>query len=293
MMNTLRHRYFILAIGLILAGFGIFSISPARAATLSISSGTISIDTAGQRINAIEVHLTFDPQKMLIENLNTGGSVVNFWVQSPTVSNRAGTIDLSGIIPGGLTTAKGTIVSFNAVSLQPGAVAQFNIVSAQALLNDGKGTPAALSIANASFIPLAAATSSPSLNTSPPDPFLPQIGRDPGIFGGDYFVAFAATDPQSGIDHYEILEGSDTVWHTATSPYRLTDQSLSSNIYIRAVDGAGNFRVVELPAENKPTSGMMSAGRGWLEAVLGLIVLLLIVLVVAWCIWKWKKYRRG
>ena len=65
-------------------------------------------------------------------------------------------------------------------------------------------------------------------------------------------MAFSTTDPQSGIDHYEILEGSDTVWHNATSPYRLTDQSLSSNIYIRAVDGAGNFRVVELPAENSP-----------------------------------------
>jgi len=177
--------------------------------------------------------------------------------------------------------------------LQPGVVAQFNVVSAQALLNDGKGTPAVLSVVNTPFVPLVAATSSPSLDTSPPDPFLPQIGRDPSIFNGDYFVAFAATDPQSGIDHYEILEGSDTVWHTATSPYRLTDQTLSSNIYIRAVDGAGNFRVVELPAQNKPGSGMMAAGHKWLEALLGLVVLLLMVSGIAWCILKWKKDRRG
>ena len=32
------------------------------------------------------------------------------------------------------------------------------------------------------------------------------VGHDPKIFSGQYFVAFAASDAQSGIDHYEVLE---------------------------------------------------------------------------------------
>jgi hypothetical protein len=289
-MNIMRHRYFIFILCLAIAGPALLLAGIARAATLSISSGTISIDTEGQAINAIEVHLSFDPQKMSVENISTGGSAVNFWIESPTVSNQAGTLDLSGIIPGGLTTASRAIVSFNVVSLQPGVQAQFNVVSARALLDDGKGTPATLSIVNTPFVPPVAVTSSPLLDTSPPDPFVPQIGRDPSIFNGDYFVAFSTTDPQSGIDHYEILEGSDTVWHNATSPYRLTDQSLSSNIYIRAVDGAGNFRVVELPAQNTPAK--ISPARAWGLPILGLIVLLLIVLEIVRRMWKWKQKER-
>ena len=63
------HRYLIFILCLVFAGPGTFSHPGiARAATLSISSGTISIDTAGQAINAIEVHLSFDPQKMSVEN---------------------------------------------------------------------------------------------------------------------------------------------------------------------------------------------------------------------------------
>ena len=233
-----------------LIGCGLFVSLVAHAAVITVLPGAINIDTQGQSVNAIELHLSFDPGAVSLQNLNTGGSIVNFWIQSPAISDQNGTLDLSGIIPGGVTTASGTIVSYLTVPIRPDVLTQFKVVSARVLLNDGKGTEAAVSVVTIPFSATAPAISSPATDLLPPDSFVPQIGHDPNLFDGDYFVVFSTTDPQSGIDHYEVLEGSDTVWHVATSPYRLHDQSLSSNIYVRAVNKEGNFRVVKVPATN-------------------------------------------
>ncbi len=278
-----RHPFIIplIAIGCL------FAAASAHAAVIDVSSGTISIDTQGQSVNAIELHLSFDPGRIAITRVSDGGSIVDFWIEPPSVSNASHTIDLAGIIPGGLETSNGKIASFTAVPAGSGGGAvSFSLVSAKVLLNDGKGTPAAVTVVSAPFVLHAQTSSPPVPDTTPPDPFIPQIGRDPAIFGDAWFVAFSTTDPQSGINHYEIMEGSHTVWHVAVSPYRLSDQSLSSNIYIRAVDNAGNFRVVELPAAH-PRTGTAASDQ---------IVLFITACVILWIgifaiVWMWTRRK--
>jgi hypothetical protein len=99
-------------------------------------------------------------------------------------------------------------------------------------------------------------------DVTPPDEeepleFLPVVGKDPSVFKGDWFLAFAAADTGSGIDHYEVAE-TKTRWGVPTyaraeSPYRLVDQSLASYIYVKAVDRAGNERIAAVePSEQGP-----------------------------------------
>jgi hypothetical protein len=89
-----------------------------------------------------------------------------------------------------------------------------------------------------------------------PERFAPVVSRDPGIFGGQYFLAFATTDKGSGLDHYDVLEvpagtaiGQDVPWQTVASPYLLKDQTLGSDVYVRAVSRAGTVLVAKVPAE--------------------------------------------
>ena len=109
------------------------------------------------------------------------------------------------------------------------------------------------------------------IDTTPPEPFKPEIGRDPSIFGGKYFLSFAATDKTSGVDHYEVIElpykkifgflpsnkyysesEINKEWKKAKSPYLLKDQKLMSLIKVKAVDKAGNERVEEIYPSKKP-----------------------------------------
>jgi hypothetical protein len=263
-------------------------IHSALAATVTIVSpptGTnqvsIVLNTAGEAINAVGVQLSFNPNEFSIQSVSDGGSIIELWVQPPTFSNSAGTLDFSGVIPGGITTVRGLVLTVSLVPKQVTSTQGFSVVSAQALLNDGKGTPAALSIVNGPFDISAGSSSSSTLpDTTLPDSFLPRVARDPNLFGGKYFLVFSTTDQNSGIDHYEVLESGIGTWQTATSSYLLRDQTLSSNIYVRAVDEAGNVRTVELPAQNpKPASSGLDP---ILLAIFGVLLLAGAALAYRW-----------
>jgi len=88
------------------------------------------------------------------------------------------------------------------------------------------------------------------IDTEVPEAFTPVVASDQSIFNGKYFLVFAAQDKGSGIDHYEVREtrayGKKRSWEIAESPYLLRDQTLSSYIYVKAVDRVGNERVAEI-----------------------------------------------
>ena len=93
------------------------------------------------------------------------------------------------------------------------------------------------------------------IDTTKPEEFKPEIGRDPAIFEGKYFLSFATVDKMSGIDHYEIIETRDKkqdIWKKVESPYLLEDQSLQSKILVKAVDKAGNERISKMTLPSKP-----------------------------------------
>ncbi len=286
----------------LLAAFCVTSF--AHAATMAIqpvavSGGTqviaVTLDTQGQSINAIAVHLTFDPSEFAVSGVTDAGSIVDLLIAPPTFSNGAGTVDFSGIIPGGANVSRGTVVNIAIVPKENGMSAGFDVASATALLNDGRGTPAPLTVASGPFaIALSSSTPMPAIDTQPPAAFTPEIGRSPALFGGQYFLSFSTTDQRSGINHYEVLEVptgtgvKSSGWQTAQSPYLLQDQTLSSDIYVRAVDNAGNFRIEEVPALH-PASPATQIGNE-IELFVGSIVVLLIL---GGALWIWKRKRRS
>jgi hypothetical protein len=231
-----------------------------------------------------------------LKNITDGDSVVSLWIDPPA-TEASGTIDLAGIMPGGFDGANGPIFSFTLEALAPGT-GVIRVARATVLANDGQGTPLPISTESVSVtVDPAPANSAPAIPVAPavdytaPNPFTPQIVSDPGIFGGQYFLVFSTTDNSSGIDHYEVLEApsgssekSFSSWHVATSPYLLTDQTLSSDIYVRAVDHDGNFIVVKLPAEHPYAQW----GRWGLWTGAAFIVLVVLLLFI----WKLRR-RRG
>lgn len=151
----------------------------------------------------------------------------------------------------------------------------FNSNNTRVLVNDGLGTEDDLELKNASFA-VASHSVKPDqfwkyrieMDKIPPEPFVIELHQNPDVFEGKYYIIFNTTDKQSGLDRYEIKEiGSDELlgiekklkfyekwfkeeapkagWVTAKMPYQLNDQSLMSVIKVKAIDKAGNERIVE------------------------------------------------
>jgi hypothetical protein len=72
------------------------------------------------------------------------------------------------------------------------------------------------------------------------------------VFGGLYYIVFSTVDKQSGVDHYEVFENG--AWEKVVSPYKLPDQSLKSEIKVKAIDKAGNERVGDYAGDVIPPS---------------------------------------
>jgi len=148
---------------------------------------------------------------------------------------------------------------------------------------------------------------------TPPEPFTVEIGRDENIFNGQYFLSFSTVDKQTGIDHYEVLEispadyalaqGQASVlsritnkilghglaglnWQVATSPYLLQDQTLKNMIKVKAVDKAGNERIVDFidqPLYSSSYTARFGNWIFWIETAIIVILLALLAIVTIRC----------
>ena len=215
------------------------------------------LNTEGETVNAYEGIVTF-PDILTIEEVREGGSLISFWLEKPYADGNR--ILFSGITPGGFSGEKGEIFRVIAAAASEGAGA-ISFEDVQVLLHDGEGTRSDLQTTDLAFsvdtaIPVTDLILAP--DTTSPEPFTPVLSRDPSIFNNDYFLAFEATDADSGIDRYEVLESGEPIddllegnWPTVVSPYRLEDQSLSGFAYVRAIDRAGNIRVAAVDLEKE------------------------------------------
>ena len=164
--------------------------------------------------------------------------------------------------------------------------------------NDGQGSPIAASSTSATVTVAAAVSGTiplpPTVSFAVPEPFVPVISENPDVYGGKHFLVFSATDKGSGIDHYEVLEVPtgrhaalpSSSWQVATSPYLLQDQNLSSDIYVRAVDHAGNAIVVKVPAQYPAAS---AAGIDW--ALLGCVCIGILLCVAIFMLRRRRMLR--
>lgn len=216
------------------------------------------INTEEENINAMAGKVIFPTDLLEPKEIRDGNSIVNLWVDRPALKSN-GEIAFSGITPGGYKGANGLLFSLIFRVSKSGPVS-IKINEGQALLNDGKGTEAKLSTP---ALALRTVTKSDGEqidynidDKTPPELFVPEIAKDDNIEGGKWFVVFVTQDKESGIDHYEVQENSSNKpgdnWQTAVSPHILSDQTLRSYVYIKAVDKAGNQRLSAVNPKNLP-----------------------------------------
>ena len=77
------------------------------------------------------------------------------------------------------------------------------------------------------------------IDSKSPLPIDTVISKEPTLYDGKYILIFSTTDKGSGIDYYDVKEGSES-FSKVTSPYILADQTNSSLITVTAFDRAGN-----------------------------------------------------
>jgi hypothetical protein len=259
---------------------------PARAATIGVDvvrmddgwfRADVTLDPEGDDLNAVSGTLTFDASLLELKRLEDR-STVTLWVERPALA-RTGEVDFAGTVPGGFGAEPVTLFSAAFQETGTGA-ARIGFRDALALKDDGAATPASLRIVPSELSVQGHRPGDPApalADDVPPEPFDPQVARDPSLFDGVWFLSFAAQDKESGIAGYDVAESLTFVepnrlgserWRAAESPYRLQDQSLESWIYVRAVDRSGNVRI-----ETRPPSARPAYQGAWRWGILGVLAL--------------------
>ncbi len=298
---------------ILLSLFFLFGVNIANAAEMALVS-PVDVFSVGQQfqvnlvltnekesINALEGDMSFPAELLELQNIQDGDSIINFWIKRPKVPDPqlSSAINFSGVIVGGYKGKSGKVFSMVFKTKKTGAGA-IEIKNVRAMLNDGKATPAQLDLKKFTLkvkdyvaapvgagFKSAAGTGALQDNT-PPEPFTPLVSNDPKLFGGKLALIFATQDKGSGIDHYEVREGSGP-FMTVTSPYILKNQKADASIIVRAFDKAGNMRdAFYAPPKSASSATTTESAKDnrllfpWLGAFLILVGLYLVVRFIKW-----------
>lgn len=117
-------------------------ISPASESIIEGSTFEVSVylDTKQNSANTVDVTLQFPPDKMAIVNPSAGKSLIQAWLQPPSYSNVQGNARYTGIIPNGVVTGSGLIVTIVFKAIGPGNASVIVSPASSVLANDGLGT---------------------------------------------------------------------------------------------------------------------------------------------------------
>lgn len=216
----------------------------------------VMIDAENQ-INAVSVGI-FIPPEITLADAVLGNSIINFWVDKPNFDESSGLLTFSGIIPGGFQGEKEPllIVKFKTTKQEGKTYLNFNKEKTKVYLHTPEGVEDLLKLGSLALTIAKGKENSgvETVDRDPPEDFKPEISRNPNIFGNKWFLVFAAQDKGFGIFRYEVCEGSKRKCVPAESPYLLQNQNLNKNIFIKAVDKAGNEKIAALPPQ-KPLQG--------------------------------------
>ncbi len=251
----------------------------------------------GYNINALEGEIII-PDGLNVLGIRYGSSIVPVWLEAPILNNKK--ISFAGIIPSGWpepadSKESGKILTFVLMARNAGNYQIYISSSTEVLLNDGLGSAADVKkmpfLLNIGESDISKGEQTDIFrDTIPPEPFTPIISRSDNLFNGDHFAVFNATDHESGLSRYEIAETRSTYvdfsrlqWRPARSPERLNDQTLSSKVYVKAIDMAGNERIAVIGPQKR---------FGWYNFYLFLGILLIIFVFRFFLKIPWQKFIR-
>ncbi len=243
----------------------------------------IFLDTENIEVNGIEGVAKISGAGV-VSNLNVAGSVFSLWPNKPSLLGEE--VSFVGGTPSGVFGKKNKVFSIFFKATEVGKV-NLSIKQADVFLNDGKGTKLALLGINEVL------DISKSINESKnelsnliindkvlPNPFKIELGKDPNMFDGKYFISFYSTDDMSGINRYEVRENNLPAVRSGNT-YVLEDQSLSGKVEVKVIDNAGNFTIKTIDLKEKDNKYN------------SYILLLIIIIICILLYFKIKKIRKS
>ncbi len=270
---------------------------------------------ADECVNAATVVATYDPEVLRLNALSRGESIFSLWIEE-VIHHDTGVARFTAGIPAGYcgraqgdpgqTNIIGKLVfQYVGNETSGGTIITFS-PETEVILNDGLGTKTQLDIQQLSvlFVPKADVSNEwlaeVRQDTFSPESFTPEIIQDTSSPDQPYYLIFHTTDKQSGVEHYEVVEEDPRSFgfrigsrvkaklSRATSPYLLSDQTLSSRIVVRAYDHAGNMEETILPPRNMP---LLFDPAQPDDYILPLIVMLCCGGVVSYFFYRKKKMQ--
>ncbi len=264
----------------------------------------VRLNTESASINTVdgEIALALNGKRLTIREFSLANSALAIWPLRPSLSQDGKSISFVGGLPGGLVATDAVLFKIVLTPEEAGDLF-INPVTFSAYLNDGKGTPVSVS-KQALTISVAKPVkgSLPKDNwqdllvadNTPPEPFVINLYQDPETNDGQKFIDFYATDNQTGVAYYEVLEG-DLAPVRSGSPYTLQNQlaPLPLKISVIAHDKAGNLRTVAYTADEDKPSALTDITNNITSAIdegsplVGRIIIvgsLLLIIAIAWLI---------
>src|SRR3989338_8837245 len=120
-------------------------------------------------MNAASGVISFSSDKLEVASLSKTGSIFSLWVQEPSFSNSAGTVNFEGIaLNPGFTGASGKLISIN-FKVKSVGDAPLTFSSGSVLANDGKGTNILANLGSGLF-----SVSAPTVGPQAPESTTPQ-----------------------------------------------------------------------------------------------------------------------
>lgn len=107
----------------------------------------IMIDTQGRTINALELHLKYDPEYLEVLSLSKEPSFIKLWIKDePKFSKENGEISFAGGLPNPGFNGRDVVGSVKLMALKTGKTEISYNSKTRILLNDGKGTSLPLTV---------------------------------------------------------------------------------------------------------------------------------------------------
>ena len=220
----------------------------------------IFLDTKSEYINAIDGFLVV-PSGLTVREIRFDSSVVPLWVEAPKAV--AGGVSFAGVMPGGYKgspeiqeNSHGNLFVVVLEAQRAGSYTLSFRSGTSVYIDDGFGTKDSTSFVS-SKVSVASSVGGEAHvtlaeDTLPPEPFMLSLssGEPYGIEGE--VIVFSTQDKNTGVDHFEVAQSYNKFarrglsWSTTTSPYALSGMDEGTYIFVKAVDGNGNFEVARL-----------------------------------------------
>lgn len=217
-------------------------------------------------VNAATGEIQFWPAGTIVTAIDQSHSAFTLWPETPTYWPVDQVLRFTGGQPGGLKSSTAALFRVTlqvpaGTTLTGAKVKHFNLLS-----NDGQGSRLALN--QTRLLPAKSTTPDWSQNQTVPK-IKAELLHYPYMYDNRYFIAFGEDGGATTPLRYEVREGSEP-FVPATSPFLLRDQSLQSRVWVKAIAGADEARVIRVAG----TGGF----RFTWKLLLGLAVLAVVII---------------